>query len=180
MAKHEGGERHSRKRAREMLTKAGYKSGGHLHTTKKLIGEAVHEHEGALHKHEKKTPIRLKDGGCAEGRAMGGRPDRKPRGAGGGKKGGHTTVNVVVPHSAPQTMPVPVPHPMPMPPPQGAAPGGAPPMGPPKPPGAMPPPGMGGMKKGGHVKKMKGYPIKDGGGGGEGRLEKAKAYGARV
>lgn len=65
----------------------------------------------------------------------------------------------------------------PPPPPMGGAPGpGA---------GGPPPPGMGGgmppkppgmMNKGGRTKA---YPIDDGAGGGEGRKEKAKAYGAK-
>ena len=59
-----------------------------------------------------------------------------------------------------------------MPVPMGAGPGGPPGM----PPGAGGPPGMPPMprKRGGRA-----YPIESGGGGGEGRLEKAKAYGLK-
>lgn len=183
-------ERDKRKKARTMLHKSGYKNGGHLGDTKRMIGEGVRQHEDHDHAGEKPTRLRLKDGGTA----MGGKPKRRAD----KKARGHTTVNVVVgQHPKPQPVPVPVPVNAGGPPP-GA---GAPPPGPPMPPpdqGGLPPPGlkrggrakaaktdsqrdkikgapMGQFKKGGHVK---GYPISDGAGGAKGRLEKAKSYGA--
>lgn len=183
-------EQHKRKRAREMLTKAGYKSGGHL-------AHPDEPQDKALIKREVKASAlrhKLKDGGMAMGGAPKHRSDRKGRGK------AHTTVNVVVAGQHPKPQPVPVPVPVGGPGPQGAAPPGA---GPGGPGGPMPPPGAGapppGFKRGGrtpkedsqrdekggmpagHFKKggkTKGYPIKDGAGGGEGRLQKAKAYGA--
>ncbi len=122
--------------------------------------------------------------------------------AGGGDKG-----QPPAPPMPPHAM-MPPPHPMPMPPP-GAGPGGPPPPMGVIPPGAGGPAGLkkggrakravggnserdpiaalkptGGtrLKKGGRTRvknATKGYPIDDGAGGGEGRLEKAKAYGAR-
>jgi len=124
-------------------------------------------------------------------RPTGGRMARKS----GGRAGkGKTNVNIVIaPHGAGQganpmmanpmgqtpARPVPVPAPMP---PQGMPPampmGAMPPAG--MPPAGMPPrPPMGGMamarKSGGRTT----YPIHDGAGGGEGRLEKIKAYGSQ-
>lgn len=178
-------EHDKRKGGRALLNRTGYGSmGGHLskhhkiYATKHDVSEAVHEHEGALHSKDPKTRIKLKDGGYAHGGVTKPRGDKKTRG---GK--GHTTVNVVManhPHPKPQPVPVPVPM---------GGPGGPPPgMGPGGPPG-MPPPGMAGaggppppMASGGRAYKkggrIKGYPIDDGAGGGEGRLEKAAAYGA--
>ena len=190
MAEHE-----KRKNARALLTKSGYsKLGGHLTkrpdeiADKHEISEGIHQHEGARHKGQPKTRLKLRDGGNCEGMAAGGRSDRKPRGAKGkGKKGG-TTVNVIVAHPHPKPVPVPVPVGA------GAGPGGPPPPG--MPPGAgpggppMPPPDGGGppmgAKKGGRVGLKKGgkakgkFPVKMefGAGGGLGRLEKAKDYGA--
>lgn len=164
---------------------------------------AVHEHEGHLHKGEKKTKIKLRSGGSVDGKKAEKRLDKPVRPgrtalAHGGKtkhKGNHTKVNVIV---APQGgggagMP-----PRPPMPPMG----GAPPMMPPKPPMApppgagappppggapMPPPGMGAppmkppgmMNKGGRINtNIKAPKMKDGAGGGKGRKEKAAKYGA--
>lgn len=199
MMQHEG---HGRKRARALLSRAGYRAGGHV---KAEVVKGVHAHESALHPGEKKTPAKkLKDGGCADGGMAKPRADRLKRGGKAhGHKGhkSHTTVNVLVGRSHPQ--PVPVPKPVPVPVPAGGPPGG-PIAGPPPGAGPMPSPDGGGapppmgLKKGGrvasdsgrdkkggmpegHFKKggrTKGYPIDDGSGGGLGRLEKAKAYGA--
>jgi len=188
-----------RKKARHVLTRAGYKVGGHLDAKQDKreidseIRKAFTEHDNQLHG-GKKTRLRLKDGGCAEGGAPKSRADRKGRGK------AHTTVNVVVAGSHPRPQPVPVPVPAGGSAPQGAMPPGAGPGGP-IPPGAGGPP-PGGFKKGGRTRspkidsqrlslkaqvppghfkrggKSKGYPIKDGAGGGEGRLQKAKSYGA--
>src|SRR5262249_47880049 len=89
-------ERHKRKQARDMLTKGGYKSGGHL-GREKMIGEevrkGVHEHESNMHAGKKPTRLKLKDGGEVTGAAFGARI-RKPR----GPKKPHTVVNVNVGH----------------------------------------------------------------------------------
>lgn len=144
-------ERHRRAQARAMLSKAGYKSGGHFKSdgapVKRLIGEAIREHEEHDHPGKKRTPLKLADGGAVKGFNTGMRI-HKPRGMAKGKKP-HTTVNVLVggPHPV-QNQPVPVPI------------GGPPPIGP----GAMGPPGGlpgqppmganrgGRFKKGGTVK----------------------------
>ncbi len=108
------------------------------------------------------------DDEAMEGEAPAGRLDRPTRGA---KKGGATTVNVIIaqkpdqPPASPMMPPPPADAGPPMPPP-GA---GAPPMGP-----GGPPPMMG-RKAGGRVN----YPIDDGAGGAAGRLEKTKAYGLK-
>lgn len=162
-------ERHKRKNAREMLSKAGYPSGGHF-KTEKMIGEAVHEHEGALHPGKPKTKLKYASGGSVLGMAPA-HHAHKPRGHKGGKKGHHTTVNVVV---GAGKQPVPVPVPM----------GGPPPIGPGGPPGPgampMPPPGMmppgahkgGRYAKGGTVKEESGRdPIKSTSGMVEGKLK---------
>jgi hypothetical protein len=106
---------------------------------------------------------------------------RLARTAGGRSKSG-TKINIII---APQSgAPKPAMPPMGMGPPPGGAPppmpppGAAPPMGPP--PGVGGPPPM--MRKSGgrateHLVKPGKYPIKDGAGGGKGRLEKARAYG---
>jgi len=104
--------------------------------------------------------------------------------ASGGKAGkGKMNVNIIIAQKPDSAMgggqpPMPMPAKPPMAPPPGAQiggpgmpAGGAPQM----PPGGgnMPPPSM--MRKRGG--KVPGYPIEDGAGGGEGRLEKIKAYG---
>lgn len=117
-------ERHKRKNAREMLSKAGYKSGGHFGN--KMIGEEVRkgvgEHEENMHPGKKHTKLKLKDGGSVQSAAFGARV-HKPRGMHKGKKS-HTTVNVVV-GAGKQPGPIPVPV-------------GGPSMGAPPPPGGMP------------------------------------------
>lgn len=185
-----------RKNGRALLNRTGYgsKAGGHLskhadkYATKHEIVDAVHEHEGNMHSGRKKTRLKLKDGGVAEGFAPKRRADRLARG-GKAKKHGHTTVNVLVGGDHPSE-PKPVPVPVPVP---GGGAGGPPPMaGPPPgmmPPGAGgPPPGMPppGAKKGGRIEhnalkrggRAKGFEA--GSGGGLGRLEKAEAYGAKT
>ena len=234
-------ESHGRKRARALLNRTGYKAGGHVKSDKaqdaKMVAEGVHEHESHMHKGQKKTKLRLKDGGCADGGMAKPRADRLRRGGKTKAHKPHTQVNVVVGRSHPAPVPVPKPVPVPvpggapgpmagpppgagpMPPPDGSmAPGGAPPIGLKrggrakradggglkdiligqglKGASAALPIAMAALKKGGKVasgsgRDMKGgmpaghfkrggktYPIKDGAGGGEGRLQKAKAYGA--
>lgn len=189
------------KKARALLVRAGYKAGGSLRhpdeaEDKKLIGKAFKEHDAQLHG-GKRTKLKLSDGGCAMGGEPRARGDRKPR----GKHGHKTVVNVVVGRGAPDKQPVPVPVPVP---PPGAGPVLA--GGPPVPPPGMVPPGPLGQKhggrsfkKGGKVdsmrSKIKGLPdgrLKRGGrakaavpmtagaGGGEGRLQKIKDYGAKA
>lgn len=171
-------ERKKRKNARALLSKMGYKAGGHMggksvsdaKEDAHMIGHAISEHEDQLHggKHAR---LHLKDGGLAHGGTARHRGDRKSRG---GKKHSHTTVNVVVGgHDKPPMPPIMLP-----PGPPGGPPG-APPMMPPPPDPSMgagpPPPGMPpmpgqarggrtGYKKGGTVKidserdKIKGMP----------------------
>lgn len=179
-----GQEHHRRKKARDLLSRSGYRSGGHLQTArddhaedKAMIREAFHEHDEQLH-HGKKTRLRLADGGMAMGDQPASRPDRSSR----GKKGkAHTNINIVMaPGQSGQQPPqrVPVPVPVPARPPMGAgAPpippgGGMPPGGPPpRPPGPpMPPPGLaggppGGMPPGGlPMRKAGGRSHRDSGG----------------
>lgn len=157
-------ERHKRKNAREMLSRAGYKAGGHF-ANKKMIGESVREHEDHLHPDEPKTKLKLKAGGSVMG--MPGPRTHKPRGM--GKKKPHTQVNVIVGGSGPKPVPVPVPI------------GGPPPIGPGAPmppggmPGQMPPPGAnrgGRFAKGGSVKDSQRDPIKSTDGDVEGKLKR--------
>ena len=103
----------------------------------------------------------------------------------GGKTKGKTQVNIIIGahgqhpdgasmQNAPMPMP-PRPAPLPVPPAvAGGAPAGMPPM---MPQGGtpMPPPGVLPRKSGGRTS----YPIHDGSGGGEARLEKIKAYGLK-
>lgn len=182
-------EAHKRKRAREVLTRAGYKIGGHLKHSDKaqdeaMIAKGVHEHESHLHKGEKKTRLKLADGGVAEGSTPKRRGDKKKR--------GQVNVNVLVGGPHPPAQPAVRPVPVPVPPPGGAM------AGPPGGPG-MPPPQ--GLKRGGrarhakgghttrerdHIKGMphghfkkggrtKAYPLDAGAGGALGRLEKAES-----
>lgn len=175
-------EHKKRANARKMLSRAGYKAGGHFKSSpadkredEHMIQHAISEHESALHKGQPKTRLKLADGGIAEGAAPRSRADRKGR--------GKTVVNVIVGgQSQPKPVPVPVPvggppapPAMPMVPP-GAGAGPAGPGGP-----MMPPPGAnagGRYKRGGKVKTMTGFEA--GAGGGMGRLEKAKDYGANT
>lgn len=163
-----GKEQHRRKKARDMLSRAGFAIGGHLgrhlderedeEKDKRMIEKAVREHEDHEHGGEH-TRLHLADGGSAMGDAPMSRPDRSSRGKG-GKSKPHTNINIVMSPNGggeqqpPQRVPVPVPvqrpaGPPPMPPPQGAGPmPPRPPMGPP--PGGIPPPGLaGGMPPGG-------------------------------
>lgn len=193
-------EKHKRKDARKLLSRMGYKSGGHMHHADEAEDKVL------IKKEMKKARIKLKTGGVAEGDEPKPRADRLARGGNAhkGKKGGHTTVNVVVGGQHPQPVPVPVPKPVPVPvggggmPPPGA--GGTPPgMGPQ---GPMPPTGMkkggrtrdpidsqrdaikglpmGHFKKGGRTKAKYPVPMTEGAGGGLGRLKKIKDYGAKV
>lgn len=125
-----------------------------------------------------------KDGGAIYGgtRPVAGRLARK----GGGRTKGKTNVNIIITQPGGMGGP-PMPPPGAMPPPPGGPVGlhqGAPPAAPMGPPAGAPPPMMarksGGRtmeKDGGKLAKPGSYPIESGGGGGLGRLEKAKAYG---
>lgn len=132
-------ERKKRKNARAMLSKMGYKAGGHMggksvsdaKEDAHQIEHGISEHEDQLHggKHAR---LHLKDGGLAAGGMPRPRSDRKARS---GKKG-HTTVNVVVGgHDKPSMPPIMLPP-------------GGPPGGPPMPPPLMAGPPGGGMPPG--------------------------------
>lgn len=179
------------------------------YATKHEVVDAVHAHEGADHPGTKKTRIKLADGGLAHGGMAKPRGDRKGRG-GKKHAHTVVNVVVGGHDKPPMPIPVPVgagpsgpPMPPPMPPGGGGMPPGLAAAGGPPPPGAPPMQrgGRAGYKSGGSVKvesgrdKIKGLPdgqfkrggsvktkkvIDDGAGGGLGRLEKAKAYGARV
>lgn len=164
-----------RKAARKLLSKSGYRTGGHFTAKedesqdrkmiaaalkkdeakdKAMIREAINEHDDQLHG-GKKTRLKLKDGGMAMGMEPKSRGDRKSR----GKKPGKTIVNVVVgaeKPNAPMPAPMMAPHPM-MPPPAGVpAPMPPHPMMPPmagRPPMPGMPPQM--AKKGGKVDSMR-------------------------
>lgn len=173
-------EHNRRKKARDLMTRTGYPAGGHLgrdkdeSEDKDMIKKAIDQHDDQLHG-GKKTRLKLKHGGAAEGEKEAERMDRPKRehhakGGAAGKKGG-TKVNVIVMPSGhgdapgglaggPPPMGAAPPHP-PMAPPPGAM----PPHPPMAPPGAMgaggpPPPGMPprppGMKSGGRAKRAYG------------------------
>ena len=183
-----------RSKAADILSAHGYGKMKHLAT------EAVHEHEGHDHKGEKKTKLKLANGGCAMGGAPHARMDRKPRAAGGRNKHKepHVAVNVINAGKTPVPMPMPAggmgtpPRPPMMPSPQAT-----PPMAPQRPPmmppqgapmaGGMPRPPM--MNRGGRLRRSGGGPVKNktieiphlegGSGGGLGRLEKGEAQAKR-
>lgn len=153
------------------------------------------------------TPVGRKEGGkvhvagCGCAKCSGGRVERKAGGAthatihggtrpvagriarkGGGRAKGKTNVNIII--TQPGGMAGPPPAAIPPPPggPVGLHQGAPPPMAPQVPPAGMPMPRKSGgrtlEKDGGKLAKTGAYPIESGGGGGLGRLEKAKAYGA--
>lgn len=195
-------ENSKRKAARRLLSRSGYKSGGHVKKGEK--GEAakdVHKHEAHLHPGKPKT--KLKDGGHAHGHKPKHRADKKSRGK------PHTQINIInSAHKQAQPVPKPIPVPVPAggPGPMAGAPPGAPPMPPPDQSGGMAGPGPMGLKRGGRAKGEKRgtasnsqreslssqvppghfkrggktYPITDGAGGGKARLEKKRAYGAKT
>lgn len=158
--------------------KPGKKHGGEVHPK----GCRCEKCWGGMAK--KKGGGSVTDGKLEGTRPTGGRKARKH----GGRARGKTNINIVIaPHAGHQQpqMPPPgmmppggpagglhqgVPHP-PMPMPAGGPPGAG---GPPPP--MAPPPGPMGRKRGGRVHH---YPLKDGSGGGKGRLEKIKAYGLK-
>lgn len=173
-------EHHRRKHARDVINRAGYRAGGHVHPKdsdaeqdKAAVAKGVHAHERHDHKGEPLT--KLKSGGAAHGMARGGH-------AGKGKRGGNHTTNVIIaghhPGGAggpglPTAAPVPGGAPAAPPPPQAMA----PPI-PPRRPIGMQMPGAGGgmggmMKRGGVVR----HSMKAGAGSGAGRVEKAVQLG---
>ena len=124
-------------------------------------------------------------------KAEGGLSERMPRASGGKTGKGKTNITIIVgsPKQQQPSMMPPGGPPMPPahPPMMAPPPGGPPAMGGPGAP-PMPPPSMGGaggppqpvppMRKAGGRVHNPGYPLKDGSGGGEGRKEKIRAYGA--
>lgn len=156
-------------------TTIGRKEGGKVHVSgcgcAKCSGGRVERKEGGA----TKSPVY---GGT---RPVAGRLARK----GGGRTKGKTNVNIIITQPGGAGGP-PMPPPGAMPPPggpvglhQGAPPPMMPPPGAGAPPGAMPMPRKSGGRAvdGGKLAKPGAYPIESGGGGGLGRLEKAKAYG---
>jgi hypothetical protein len=153
-----GKEHHRRKKARDMLTRAGHSVGGHLgrhiseredeEKDKRMVEEAIVAHENHDHPGKPHTRLRLADGGAAMGDAPMGRPDQASRGSrssgGKGKAHGKTNINIVMApggggQQPPEKVPMPVPtqpRAAPPPPPQAPPPR---PAGAGMPPGAMPP-----------------------------------------
>lgn len=135
-------------RAKHLLSRTGYASGGDVAQDKAMISKAFKEHDAQLHD-GKKTHLKLKTGGTVEGKASGGRLDKMARG-GHKKHKAHVTVNVLNhPGAGAMPPPPPMPPPAPIMPPGGPMPGGpmAGPGGPPMSPG--------GMKSGGRMAKKK-------------------------
>ena len=186
---HEEGRAKEQAKAHSLIKRTGHKSGGAVHSDEaadaKMDVRAVHAHERNMHKGWKETPASEIEG--KEGRKH---LAKRARGGHTPKHKGNTKVNVIV---APQgekpsvpsvAPPEPmVPHPPvaprampPQMPPGGGRPGMGMPMAPaPRPgmaipPGAVPPGAMP-RKRGGFI------PEQAGGGGGEGRINKARAYG---
>ncbi len=150
---------------------------------RKMIATAIGEHEAHDHPGRPKTKLKLKDGGRAEGDEAKPRLDRGPRrklATGGRAKGKSTHVNVIVaPGAGHPAMPM---GGMGMPPaPAAAAPAPMAPRAPmPRPPMSAPmaPPPGGPMGGPGMMPRARGgrtVHLDAGSGGGEGRLEKAKA-----
>jgi hypothetical protein len=139
-------ERPGRKNARAIVSRAGYRIGGHLRFAnggaaddeedKGFVRKGVGQHEGAMHKGEPKTKLRLQTGGNAYGMTVPQRGDRAAR--------GRSNVNIFVSGGGQPQVQAPGAAPIPMPPGAPPMPPGAPPM---PPPGA--PPGAGPMPPGG-------------------------------
>lgn len=170
------------------MARGGYKSGGKVHKDEAQDRKLIHEMGCKCAKCHGGSVKKATGGGLAAGNVVssnmggaaktaGGRLARK---AGGAAKKGGMNVNIIIapPKSAGPMMPpgapmggpprgIPAPPPAAMGPPAGMPPPG---VGAPPPMGA-PPPAM--RKFGGRAYGKKGYPIKDGAGGGLGRLEKA-------
>lgn len=188
MKKSEG---HGRKKARQMLRRSGYNTGGHVSRSDKaqdraMVEKAVHAHERHDHPGKPLTKLKLKDGGRASGKRPHARAD-KPRRARGGKTGKHGTKVIIVNGAGGgHDRPVPVPVPKPVPVPAGGPPGAPMPPRGPMPPMAAGPGAMAGRppmaKRGGATKRKTGGKVPKltgGAGGATARMEKAKAYGAR-
>lgn len=183
-------------KANRTISGAGYRNGGHVSDEKEdqhIAATAVHDHERNMHKG---WPLTKLPGGKVEGKAPKQHLAKRARGGKLGKHKAGTHVNVIVaapqhegmgmggaglpaahpPVAAPPMAPHPAMPPAAAMPPRPMMPpgGGAPGMGmAPRPP--MPGGGMGmPRKRGGHVPHMDA-----GAGGGEGRIEKARAYGER-